>query len=233
MVNEVLKSQPLKKMVYLGVSYISGQDKYEAFYQKNVKQLLADYLKIDQSQIRLNNDAACFLNGEFFKNMLKGFDTAIGLTLGTGLGSASIANGKAYDADFWKATFKNGIVEDYISTRWFVKRFYELTGHSVKDVKELIENHNMDGSFHEMMKEFSKSLGDILLLMLKKYQAEMIIFGGNIAKANTFFMPHLKEKMKENGLADIPIKLSKLGENAALFGAAMLFVNTNEIINLS
>ena len=45
-----------------GISYIAGNDKYEAFYGLNVKNMLADELKIKPSNILMKNDASCFFS---------------------------------------------------------------------------------------------------------------------------------------------------------------------------
>src|SRR5690606_10910560 len=71
-----------------GTCFIKGQDKYESLYKHNIKTLLADALKISSDGIRIINDAACFLQGEAFGGAAKGYSSAVGLTLGTGLGSS-------------------------------------------------------------------------------------------------------------------------------------------------
>jgi glucokinase len=120
-----------------GISYIRNQNKYDSLYGLNIKSLLAESLQIDESDILLKNDAACFLQGEVFGGAAKGFKKAIGLTFGTGLGSARFINEISEDAELWQSSFLNGIAEDYLSTRWIVKRYYEMTGIQVQNVKEL------------------------------------------------------------------------------------------------
>jgi glucokinase len=71
-----------------GISYIKDQNKYDSLYGLNVKEKLAQKLGISVENISILNDAACFLQGEVFVGAAKGFNRVIGLTLGTGLGSA-------------------------------------------------------------------------------------------------------------------------------------------------
>src|SRR5690242_15795348 len=47
-----------------GSSLIKNQDKYEALYGLNVKEMMATRLGITPEAIRLMNDAGCFLQGE-------------------------------------------------------------------------------------------------------------------------------------------------------------------------
>jgi len=105
-----------------GICEIKGQAKYEALYNLNVKALIAEKLPIAPEHILLVNDAEGFLHGEFFSGVAQGFNNVIGLTLGTGLGTATYHYGKAVDADLWGMPFLDTIAEDYLATRWFVKR---------------------------------------------------------------------------------------------------------------
>ena len=66
------------------------------------------------------NDASCFLKGEVFGGAAKGYNHVIGITLGTGLGSATFKNGVVYDGDLYYTPFKESTAEDYLSTRWFI-----------------------------------------------------------------------------------------------------------------
>jgi len=89
----------------------------------------------------MKNDAGCFLQGEALGGAAKGFNDAIGLTIGTGIGTARFHKNVAEDADLWHASFRDGMTEDYISSRWFVKRYFEVSGNSVNNVKELAMLH--------------------------------------------------------------------------------------------
>ncbi len=84
-----------------GISLMKGQDKYEALYGVNVKELLAGRLGILPDQVKFLNDAASFLQGEMFAGAGTSFRKAVGITLGTGLGSALFLNGHAIDGNLW------------------------------------------------------------------------------------------------------------------------------------
>ena len=118
-----------------GISYIKDQNKYEALYGLNIKEQLAKKLEISISDISILNDAACFLQGEVFGGAGQGFKRVMGLTLGTGFGSARSVDGKTDDADLWCSPYREGIAEDYLSTRWFLKQYKEISGKLVKNVK--------------------------------------------------------------------------------------------------
>src|SRR5690349_5359159 len=205
-----------------GISYIKGLEKYESLYGRNVKDLLATELGIPAKHIRLKNDAGCFLQGEIFAGNAQGFNRAIGLTIGTGIGTAAAINGVAEDADLWKTPMKGDIAENFLSTRWFVKRYKQLTGKEIKDVKELCELLPHNPSLRSIFDEFAGNLADFLNLFIRQENPEIIIIGGNISNASDLFLPAVKTHLEKLSLT-IPIEKSNLGEHAVLLGSAALW----------
>lgn len=201
-----------------GISLIKDQDKFRALYKMDLKEKLAGRLGMPQDQIRFMNDAACFLQGEAFCGAARKFNQVLGLTLGTGLGSAFCKDGIAEDADLWKSLFKESIAEDYLSTRWFVKRCQELSGRTISGVKELIEE-GLEDVRDRIFLEFGENLGLFLLPYIEKFNAEGIVLGGNISKAESYFLSSLQSVLTGQGI-NIQIKKAMLNEEAALLGAS-------------
>ncbi|WP_210464304.1 ROK family protein [Rufibacter roseolus] len=211
-----------------GVSLIKGQNKYDILYKLNVKELLAERLMMRQEDIRFLNDAECFLLGEVFCGAARGAEEVLGLTLGTGLGSAWCHHGKVADADLWNSPFKEGIAEDYLSTRWFVGRFFELTGQEVKGVKELVALAPEDQTVQTVFDEFGRNLADFIETALKRQDAAVVVIGGNISKAFHLFSAELEKHLQSAGLS-IPIRVAELGEESALIGAASSWKTSLEV----
>lgn len=201
-----------------GICLIEDQDKFKALYKINVKQALAERLGVLPQRIRFVNDAAAFLQGEVFCGAGRGFATALGLTLGTGLGSAGYADGRARDLDLWASKFKSGIAEDYLSTRWFLTRCREVTGTSVSDVKDFVEK-SPPAVVQKIFFEFGENLALFLLPPLKKHKAEAVVFGGNISNAYLRFLPSLQQCLADNNVY-VALQKALLNEQASLIGAA-------------
>ncbi|PST83552.1 transcriptional regulator [Pedobacter yulinensis] len=206
-----------------GICKIKDQDKYPALYNKNIKEMLARRLNYDVSAVNFMNDAACFLKGELFIGSLSGFDEAIGLTLGTGLGTAHTTNGAAFDSDLWKMPFQKGIAEDYISTRWFVKRYFELSGIQIADIKDLVDHHQDSPHFKTVFAEFSENLAKFIHKFIRKKMPLAAVIGGNIVKAEAFFLEDTRRHLAKLMGYSFPLKRSELGEKAALLGAGTSF----------
>lgn len=202
-----------------GICKIRGQEKYEALYGLNIKQMLAGRLGILSSNVNFVNDAACFLKGELFNGSLNDVGDAIGLTLGTGLGTSHTEKGCVKDANLWKMPFLKGKAEDYISTRWFIKRFHELTGITVMDVKDLVDNHQGSPYFNAVFLEFSINLAKFLYKFIRIKMPLAAVIGGNIVNAEEFFLEDTRRFLADKMGYSFPVKKSILGERATLIGA--------------
>lgn len=206
-----------------GISLIKGLDKYEALYGLNIKQLVADQLKIPVSNLLMMNDAAAFLRGEVVGGAGIGYSDAIGITLGTGTGTARHHRHRTEDANLGPSPFKDSIADEYFSTRWFVKRYHQLTGHSVKDVKELADLHETIPEVKQIFSEFTLTFTSFLADFIRTDQPQVIVLGGNIAQCSDLFLPGLEQNLATLSL-NISIRKAVLGEEAAILGAASLFI---------
>ena len=202
-----------------GIALMRDQGKYDVLYQQNVKTLLADALDISTDSISFANDAACYLLGETVFGVATEVTSAIGITLGTGLGSARFHEGVAEDAGLWCTPFKESIIEEYISTRWFIRAYHEKTGRMISGVREMIEQSNDNDVVELIFNEFARNLAEFLEIFIKMDHPEVIVVGGNIANAYHYFLPALKKELEKYGHS-IPIEISHLGEKATIVGSA-------------
>jgi glucokinase len=112
----------------LGICLMKNVNKYEHLYGTNVKTALAERLGVSSENIRFRNDSEAFLEGEMHFGIGKNFKNGMGITLGTGLGTSIFTDGLAIDMGLGITHhFRDGVAEDYISTRWFTNRYFELT----------------------------------------------------------------------------------------------------------
>ncbi|MBC7915989.1 MAG: ROK family protein, partial [Pyrinomonadaceae bacterium] len=146
-------------------------------------------------------------------------NNVLGLTLGTGLGSALYINGVATDAALWDSVFLNGIAEDYLSSRWFVKRYFQLSGKTVDGVKDLVAPDDENKQATQVFAEFGYHLAQFITALIHKYKSEMVVIGGNISLAFNSFSAELESVLLTNNISTT-IKVAELKENAALIGAA-------------
>jgi len=204
-----------------GISYIKGLDKYEALYGMDIRQSLADMLNMDGQTIRFRNDAESTIAGEVLNGAGKNYQHVMGVTLGTGFGSAYSENGVTKDLNLGSNPYRESIADDFLSTRWFLKRYLDITGvHLTGGVKELAAMAPEISIARDIFIEFADNMSEFLAGPVAQLNPQVLVICGNIAKASEFFLPHLTKKLNA-----IPVKLAQLGESAPLIGAAAMFDN--------
>lgn len=199
-----------------GISLMKGTKKYDSLYELNVLEILAEKLGIPESHILFRNDAESFLHGELASGAVAGEKRALGITLGTGLGSASNCQGKTVDSDRAFIPFKDSIAEEYISTRWFSNRYKELTGNDIKNVESLLDSDDQ-GIKDQIFEEFGQNLATFLNDFIEEEQPDVVVIGGNIAKTWDNFIAVVLENLNNK---NVVLKQSVMWEDAALVGAA-------------
>lgn len=175
--------------------------------------------------VHLNNDANCFALGEKYFGKGRGYDSVVGLTLGSGFGSGLILNGRLYYGAHCGAgevgmfPYKETIMEHYCSGMLF-EREYGVSG------KEVFKKAKKgDEEALNMYKVFGTHLGTGIKTVLYAYDPEIIILGGSIRTAWPFFKKAMHEAIEDFGfpssLKSLRIEVSEL-EDVAVLGAAAL-----------
>ena len=199
-----------------GISHMQ-QGKFMDIYQANIKEELAQRLSISKDQIYFVNDAAAFLEGEVFGGCVKEYKRIFGVTLGTGLGTTFYDGTVATDEDLWDSPLKDSICEDYLATRWFINRYAELTGETISGTKDLLEKP--EDIQTKMFGEYADSFAEFITKYVRSYDPEVLVIGGNIAKAYPYFEKRFTQNLIENNI-HLPVKISAIFEDAAILGAA-------------
>lgn len=206
-----------------GISRIKGFDKYEALYNLNVRNILAERLELEPQNILFRNDAEAFLEGEMFCGAAVGFVDVIGITLGTGLGSAISHYNKTWDAELSITEYKGEIIEESVSTRGLLRNYFELTGTKLMDAEEIADLANKgDENALKTFHKFSHDLAWFLTKFIQQEEPQILVIGGNIIQSWDLFIPETI-KLISNSIATLPrIVKATLGEKAALIGGACL-----------
>jgi glucokinase len=213
-----------------GICLIKGVPKYEKLYGLNIGEAVAKKLKVPGDfLIRFMNDASSFAVGEAWAGSASGVNRSLAITLGTGFGSAFVS-GRIPIVDgpevpklgcIYHLPYRDGIADDYFSTRWFTGEYMKATGKELKGVRELADMAIYDQAASELFVDFGKRLALFLVPWLRSFKAEMLVIGGNISNAYNLFGPALEEYLKREG-SSCRVALSALKEDAAILGSACL-----------
>lgn len=210
---------------YEGISLISEVDKLDALYEVNIREELAREFKMNPTQIRFINDASAFSIAETRIGPASEYQKVVAITLGTGLGSSFSYNGQPLiDAEnvpkggfLYNKSYKGKLADDIFSTRGILNQYKKISGKRIKNVRELSEKAPSDKYATEVFSWFGIELGKFLAPYLIEFKAEILVLGGNISKANAFFLQDLEEQ-----IPGTKIYISQFGEEASIIGSALL-----------
>lgn len=214
-----------------GVSTISGVCKYDGVFGLDfVKTLSPRVMKYGVRSFRFTNDASAFALGEYLGGAGKGKRKVMVLTLGTGVGSGFVEDGRLIEDGpsvpehgwVYNYPFEGGIADDAFSTRWFVKRFKELTGITVKGAREIADLCGKDPSADLLFKEYGERLAEFISPLAGRFGAEEVILGGNIARSFNIFGETVRRRLADLR-CEAGLSASVLWDKAAMTGAASLY----------
>jgi len=214
-----------------GICLIRGVAKYENLYGFNIGDAIVSSIDVpDNFEARFMNDASSFAVGEAWAGKASKVNRSISITLGTGFGSAFIAD-KIPVVDgpevpklgcVYHLPFNGAIADESFSTRWFIGSYKKATGVEVQGVKELAALAETDKVAQRLFIEFGDNLGIFLSPWLKKFKAEMLVIGGNISYAYNLFGKVFEARLAKEK-CNCKVEISDLKEDAALLGSAYLF----------
>ena len=176
--------------------------------------------------VLVNNDANCFAIGEYYFGKGAGSENMIGLTIGTGLGAGIIINRHLYAGpncgagEFGMVDYLDHCYEYYASGQFF-QNVYEMDGEDIfKKAKA------GDPLAKQLYGEMGKHLGNAIKLILYTYDPSLIIMGGSVRFAYSFFQESMWQRIHtfaySKSLENLRIELSEL-ENSGILGAAGLY----------
>lgn len=207
-----------------GISHITGIAKYEAIYGLNVRQALQIRLG-RELPIRFRNDAEAAIVGEAHYGAGKSYRRLIGITLGTGCGSAFLVNGAPVTTGtgvppqgwLYPIPFQGRQADDIFSIRGLLARL-QMAGITAANIKQVAEFARLgDTTARQVFVNFGRDLGRFLLPFVQDFEADAVLVLGGIGLAFDLFGPSLSQ------LLPVPALPGRLGAEAALLGAAELF----------
>lgn len=209
--------------------------------QANMPLTVAEISKIIKQKYKyplfFENDANLFTLTEALIGQGRKYKTVVGLTIGTGIGcgvvdSKQIFNGRGKASEFGHVSLNfdgpkcicgnRGCFEEYAGSR-SLKRLakkYKLPKNTGEELYNLAQQGNKAAL--QLWQEFGKYLGFGLIGVVKAYDPDIIILGGQISQAYKFFNKSMYKELQYKPLFKLPIiKVSKL-KNAAIIAAALV-----------
>ncbi|OPA80391.1 hypothetical protein BVG16_06580 [Paenibacillus selenitireducens] len=192
-----------------GISYIQGQSKFDALYGVSIMDAVRERLEEDAQlrprmepnyRIIFDNDARLFGVGQWFTGPAKQVDKSLCITIGTGTGAVFIDHGVAIkNKEIYDHAYRESIIDDYISKRGILKIAEEAGVPTRWDVRDIADaaREQKDKASIAVFHQFGTMLGEVLERYVDEFQPELIILGGQIAKAGDLFLPSTRDYLKE------------------------------------
>ena len=217
-----------------GVCTIRGVGKLEALYGVDLRHELGSALGLeDENAVRFLNDADAFLLGEWWAGAACGHCRAIGLTLGTGLGSAFLEHGRIVDdrsdvppeGSLHLVPFRGAPVEHVISRRGLLA-LYGLPADGEVDVADLAERARADERrAQEAFSHFGSALAEFVTPWVRSFSPTSLVVGGSIARAWDLIGPVLEAELAAAPGLEVITRAQNL-DDAPLLGAARFAMAT-------
>lgn len=148
------------------------------------------------------NDAVAFALGAWSRQ-LQEETRVIGITLGTGIGSGFVVDGREATTDdrappggaIWDLALGDGIVEDAVSRRALEASYVDSTGDPISVATMAARARQGDAAARASFSGYGRSLGYALALVVADFQPSQIVLGGGIANAFDLFATHAAESL--------------------------------------
>lgn len=219
-----------------GIGRFRGIGKFEALDGVDVGGGLRERLGPAAGAFHFLNDADAFALGEYHAGAAAGYDRAVCLTLGTGVGSSFLDHGRPVhhgpgvppDGHVHRLRVEGLPLEDVVSRRAIRLRYAALSGRSadrdlpdVREIAALAGRHDPD-ALHAIGYSF-RALGEALAPWFRKFGATAVVVGGSISASWDLVAGELAASWTEEtfGSAGPPVLLRALrSADAPLTGAA-------------
>lgn len=199
----------------------------------------------------ITNDANAAALGESFAGAGKDYKNSVLITLGTGVGSGIVIDGKLFEgyksagAELGHHVIKRngrpctcgrrGCFEAYASATALIKRANEMKNRSVafkarKDInaKTIFDDAKAgDAVANELLSEYFDYLSEGIANIVNIFRPEAVLIGGGLSAEGEYITKPVEERVNKliyggTDYAPITIKTAILGNDAGLIGAAKL-----------
>jgi glucokinase len=214
-----------------GIGRFHGVGKLEALDGVDVRAELCSRLTGEPREIVFCNDADAFTVGEWVSGAARGATRVLGLTLGTGVGSGWIDDGRVVDPGMPPGGRAHrlqveggGGLEDVMSRRALRRAYRAASGDAAADVREIAERaRDGDAVAIAVLSRGLRALGRALAGPITDFGTELVVVGGSMAQSWDLFARWFAEGA---GNAAPPVVVASHPDDAPLIGAAYVAATT-------
>lgn len=214
-----------------GIARFEGVGKFDALNGVDVGAVLRRHLPGEPSRVVFVNDAIAFGLGEWAFGAGAGHDRMVGITLGTGVGSAFLDRGAPVASgaevpprgEVFRLHIAGRPLEDTVSRRALLREYARLNPESPStDVRDIADRARAgDAAADEVLKTAFTRLGLALSPWLSRFGATALVVGGSMGRSWDLVHPPLTAGIRsgsDDG-ATPTVVAARDSETSALLGA--------------
>ena len=202
-----------------GVAWYRDQGKFDQLYGYNLGANLRSELAIER--LMFMNDAEAFAVGEWTAGEVRGVERCVGVTIGTGIGTAFLADGRVVregetvppGGELYRTSYDGKPLEDSISARAILRAYPDQVA-GVKEIADLARAG--DATAREVLLTAFTHLASALTPWLERFGVTKTVLGGSISGAFDIVRP----------VFDVDVSATQDTEHSALIGAAAHYVRS-------
>lgn len=220
-----------------GVGRFRGVGKFESLYGLNLRSAILDGVPA-LHDVAFLNDADAFLIGEWVNGAATGYQRCVAITLGTGIGSAFLADCAIVDSGpdvapggrAHRLVVRDHPLEDLVSRRAMRRAYAEATGDADADVLDIaLRARDGDPVSAKVLSFAMQVLGEALGPIVHRFAPDVIVVGGSMAGSWDLFEPSFRGGLGRDGQH---IVVAEHLEHAPLVGAAWSATHKRESAGL-
>ncbi|WP_210505873.1 ROK family protein [Naasia sp. SYSU D00057] len=218
-----------------GIGRFEDVGKFDSLRGVDVRERLRAAISPRPASIRFVNDADAFGLGEYAGGAAAGAHRAVCITLGTGIGSAFLAEGEPVNAGLevppdgsaHLLVYRGRPLEETVSRRAIVTAYGEAAGipvEQVPDVHILAErSRSGDEVAQRVLAAAFEHLGRGLAESVDRFRPDVLVIGGSMSRSWDIVEPALRRGLAEAAprLGSLPLRQALRLDDAALIGAAV------------
>jgi glucokinase len=219
----------------LGIGRFRGVGKFDSLYGHDVGAALRAGIHPTPGRVTFVGDAEAFVVGEWLTGAARDVRRCAGLTIGTGIGSAFLVDGRAVDdgvtvppgGEVHRLTVNGRPLEDLVSRRAILASYRSaLAGpDGGSDVGLDVEGiataaRAGDPTAREVLDTAFQILGAAVAPWVRAFGATVLVVGGSVARSWDLMAGPLRDGLADGGAGTVPVTAGLHLDTSPLAGAA-------------
>jgi predicted NBD/HSP70 family sugar kinase len=209
-----------------GIALFEDVGKFDSLRGVDVGAALCRGITPSPASVSFLNDAEAFLLGEWLHGAATGYRRCAAVTLGTGVGSAFLADGEIVGSGpdvpphgrAHRLYIDGRPLEDFVSRRAIRAAYREATHDRSADVHDIADRaRGGDPAAYAVIDAAMRRLGTALAPWLARFGAEVVVIGGSMSASWDLFGPPFTAQLRTH--VDVVV-VAQDREHAPLLGAA-------------